>query len=244
MIHQKNIDKLKYAKGVSRKSFSWLTDDAHEFALRRERGLKEPMTVKRVAQKHKIFTTFEVRRADIHDAATYSVEIRSLNERLNYCDCPDYYKNFLGTCKHVEKMLANLGASASKTANSPFVEIFIDHADGDLIRIMRPRNLPGAVEKFLHTYLNEAGNIRIPEFETLSVLVADLEKLPQNVKTAIRVSSSVHKWLYGIERRLELEKMKKLCGDKFRSHGGCANFLKHHLYDYQIEGMLHLAFRF
>jgi hypothetical protein len=244
MIHQKNIDKLKYAKGVSRKSFSWLTDDAHEFALRRERGLKEPMTVKRVAQKHKIFTTFEVRRADIHDAATYSVEIRSLNERLNYCDCPDYYKNFLGTCKHVEKVLANLGASASKTANSPFVEIFIDHADGDLIRIMRPRNLPGAVEKFLHTYLNEAGNIRIPEFETLSVLVADLEKLPQNVKTAIRVSSSVHKWLYGIERRLELEKMKKLCGDKFRSHGGCANFLKHHLYDYQIEGMLHLAFRF
>ncbi len=38
----------------------------------------------------------------------YSVQIRSLTERINLCDCADFTGNLLGTCKHVEAVLHHL----------------------------------------------------------------------------------------------------------------------------------------
>lgn len=35
----------------------------------------------------------------------YRVEIRSLTRRANYCECPDFAHNRLGTCKHIEAVL-------------------------------------------------------------------------------------------------------------------------------------------
>lgn len=37
--------------------------------------------------------------------AKYQVHIRSLDERKNYCTCPDLASNQLGTCKHIEAVL-------------------------------------------------------------------------------------------------------------------------------------------
>ena len=36
---------------------------------------------------------------------SYRVHIRSLNRRANYCTCPDFATNQLGTCKHIEAVL-------------------------------------------------------------------------------------------------------------------------------------------
>ena len=36
---------------------------------------------------------------------TYQVSIRSLDQRKNYCTCPDLATNRLGTCKHIEAVL-------------------------------------------------------------------------------------------------------------------------------------------
>lgn len=41
-------------------------------------------------------------------ARTRTVEIRSLDEPINFCDCPDFATNRLGTCKHVEAVLHRL----------------------------------------------------------------------------------------------------------------------------------------
>ncbi len=235
-------EKMKHSKNQPKKLFSWLTDDAHELALRKERALKEPMTLKRTGQRHKIFSDFDVSRTGISGAPAYKVEIRSLDKNLNYCNCLDFHKNFLGTCKHIERALASLSIPQGKCAESPFVEIFIDHSDGDTAKIMIPRNLPQKTMIFLKTYLNEAGSFKISEYDTLSVLVRDIENAGDDIKASIRISGSVAKWLDKTRRKAEMDEIKRLFRDKFRSSHGCANFLKHPLYDYQIEGMLHLAF--
>ncbi len=36
---------------------------------------------------------------------SYQVQIRSLDQRMNYCTCPDLATNRLGTCKHIEAVL-------------------------------------------------------------------------------------------------------------------------------------------
>ena len=40
-----------------------------------------------------------------HRKKSYQVQIRSLDQRMNYCTCPDLATNRLGTCKHIEAVL-------------------------------------------------------------------------------------------------------------------------------------------
>ena len=40
-----------------------------------------------------------------HWQKSYQVQIRSLDQRMNYCTCPDLASNRLGTCKHIEAVL-------------------------------------------------------------------------------------------------------------------------------------------
>ncbi len=46
---------------------------------------------------------------------TYKVAIRGLGLFENYCSCPDFAMNTLGTCKHVEAMLLRLRKRHQKT---------------------------------------------------------------------------------------------------------------------------------
>jgi uncharacterized Zn finger protein len=39
----------------------------------------------------------------------YRVTIRSLHKRANFCSCPDFANNQLGTCKHIEAALHKIG---------------------------------------------------------------------------------------------------------------------------------------
>ena len=40
-----------------------------------------------------------------HWQKSYRVQIRSLDQRMNYCTCPDLASNRLGTCKHIEAVV-------------------------------------------------------------------------------------------------------------------------------------------
>ena len=68
------------------------------------------------------FGSFRVRSAG---GSQYDVEIRSLDQPLNSCGCADHRVNGLGTCKHIEGVLARLrqrGArafAAAQRAGSP-----------------------------------------------------------------------------------------------------------------------------
>ena len=85
---------------------SWNTTDEYEIDLRKKRALAEPMNVERVDNGRKIFSDYIVSRKDVDHPGEYRVEIRSLRDRFNYCSCPDFKKNSLGTCKHIEKVLS------------------------------------------------------------------------------------------------------------------------------------------
>ena len=63
------------------------------------------MTVKRLDGFPGIFADYVVSRKDADRNTSYTVELRSLDLRANFCTCPDFKKNYLGTYKHVEKIL-------------------------------------------------------------------------------------------------------------------------------------------
>ena len=74
-------------------------------ALRRQFGRQQRFKLKNVGGKE-IFSEFEVFNPETK--RTYRVAIRGMAAGENFCSCPDFAVNTLGTCKHVEFTLAKL----------------------------------------------------------------------------------------------------------------------------------------
>lgn len=74
-------------------------------ALRRQHGAAQPFVLKRVG-KEKVFSDFLV--TNPASRRTWRVAIRGEEPGVSFCSCPDFATNLLGTCKHVEFVLATL----------------------------------------------------------------------------------------------------------------------------------------
>ena len=88
--HSKATDRAKIPKFES-----WATTDEEEIRKRKERAAAEPMEVRTVDVVGG-FGVYEVSHpAADHRTAKYRVELRSLDEPVNTCDCPDFAKSGL-----------------------------------------------------------------------------------------------------------------------------------------------------
>ena len=82
-----------------------MTLEQWQIALRREFGRKQNFRLKNVGREP-VFSEFDV--TNPQTKRTYRVAIRGEGLGENYCSCPDFTTNTLGTCKHVEFTLARL----------------------------------------------------------------------------------------------------------------------------------------
>src|SRR5581483_1468042 len=73
--------------------------------LRKQFGRKQPFSLRNIGGQP-IFSEFEVTNSESGNC--YRVAIRGAQPGDNYCSCPDFATNDLGTCKHVEFTLAQL----------------------------------------------------------------------------------------------------------------------------------------
>ena len=106
-----------------------------------------------------------------HAKKSYQVHIRSLDQRLNYCTCPDLAINRLGTCKHIEAVLhfakKRPGYKELKAAGSPlsFVYLTWESATRPIIRLYKTVQIDADVLALCTEYFNEDGIFcgRLPE---------------------------------------------------------------------------------
>ena len=75
--------------------------------LRRQFGREQPFTLKNTGTEP-AFSDFHVNNP--RSGSVYRVAIRGSGPGDNYCSCPDFATNSLGTCKHVEFVLRKLEA--------------------------------------------------------------------------------------------------------------------------------------
>ena len=91
-----------------------MTVEEWQVALRREYGREQDFGMKNVGSQP-IFSEFIVTNPATGGA--YRVAIRGQEPGGNYCTCPDFTVNTLGTCKHIEFTLAKLeGRRGAKKA--------------------------------------------------------------------------------------------------------------------------------
>lgn len=131
--------------------------------LRKEYGQKQAFTLRNLGE-HAFFSDFSVTNPGSNK--TYHVAIRGAETGMNFCSCPDYSINFLGTCKHIEFTLAALlkKRGASKAFQAGFTpaysEIFLHYGPDREVRFRAGRDIPVELMPWVKQLFDPEGRLK------------------------------------------------------------------------------------
>lgn len=208
-------------------------------ALRRQFGREQAFGFENIGTEP-VFSEFRVSNPE--SKRSYRVAIRGRLPGDNYCACLDYATNELGTCKHIEFVLARLEQKrGAKTAfargyQPPFSELYLRNDGGRAIHFRAGTDCPPAVREAAAGLFDEArgGVLRVEDFAALERFMAATAKSAHE----LRAYDDALDFLAG--RRDARQRAEKL--DKLLRSGRDAfplkRLLKVPLYPYQADGAL------
>ncbi len=208
-------------------------------ALRRQFGRDQPFVLENRGDQA-FFSEFRV--VNPQSKASYRVAIRGPNAGDNYCSCPDYATNELGTCKHVEFVLARLeqkrGAKAAfaRGWRPAFSEIYLRNDGRRAVYFRAGSDCPPAVMKAAARVFDASRGGLLPEehFGELEHLLAKAAKCRHEV----RAYDDALDFVAG--RRDAARRAEVLAGlfPRGASDRKLAKLLEAPMYPYQAEGAL------
>jgi superfamily II DNA or RNA helicase len=145
-----------------------MTLDEWQIALRREYGREQNFLLENVGADP-FFSEFFVTNPET--GKRYRVAIRGTEPAANYCSCPDYAVNALGTCKHIEFALQELrktrGARAAfrRGYHPPYSEIFLRYGAARRVEFRPGRECPPAVRQAAARCFDAGGVLQDAAFD-------------------------------------------------------------------------------
>ncbi len=230
-------EKRKAETAVKKPEFvGWHSSDEEEIARRKWRGVTEVETFEALEQEHGPFGSFKVPSSG---GGSYLVEIRSLTERENSCDCADFHVSGLGTCKHVEGVLHLLRKSRRRSPDrteSPRVEIYPSNGPGRELKIAVPaRQLPdGFLETIKKRFDGLSKRCGQDDFD-------DLERIAAERPDILRISALCGPWRKRELVRLRRERKRAAFIENEKAGKQSVDVLELPLFPYQRAGVRHLA---
>lgn len=112
---------------------------------------------------------------------TYRVAMRGPGLFENYCSCPDFAVNTLGTCKHIEALLLRLRKRHGrrlddKTYVRSRASISLQYGEKIDVRLRLPVDPPPALHKLAEQYFDSAGLLRQEHFLGFHQVIEDFRK--------------------------------------------------------------------
>lgn len=176
--------KKKQKKAPSRISHTrkpdHLTDFEWQLALRKQIAAEEKFTVT-PAQKGSVYGDYDVKSQ--HSNLTYKVALRSEDNSLNFCSCPDFKTNQLGTCKHIESVLLKIKAkpagrkALSVPYNPGYTSVYLNYIGKRTVKIRIGTEKTAAFKKLAREYFNSAGELTETGFKEFDRLLAKAKSL-------------------------------------------------------------------
>jgi len=176
---------------------------------------------------------------------TYRVAIRGLGLFENYCSCPDFAVNTLGTCKHVEAMLLRLRKRHQKTLEAAKFKrtrasISLEYGNTIEVRLRMPASPSPALLSLAAEHFDISGLLRRDRYRRFS----DVLEALRNADGQAVIYSDVVEY---IDRENELaeglEQERKLLAKLKRGQDPTAGVLKTTLLPYQARGAIFAAYR-
>ena len=224
----------------------WKTTDKEEIERRRLRASTEPLRLERLEPQQPFYGSYRVRSSD--GGRPYTVEIRSLKDLSNSCECPDYRVNGLGTCKHIEGVLVSLRKGRSRLFSkaaregSPRVEVYLSPGSSRQVRVAWPQQASLRAKKLLSPYFSSEGALLADPTSGVPALKRVLGDAPDRLRSEIRIAREVDHWVSELRRRRQRLESREAFLEDVKAGKRSLDCLRHPLYPYQEEGVLHLAF--
>lgn len=236
--NKKRTIKKKPIKTSRTRKPTHLTVEEWQIALRREYGREQQYRLKNLGDEP-IFSEFSV--TNTTNNHSYRVVIRGNNPGLNFCSCPDFAVNTLGTCKHIEWTLATLERKrGGKTAlrkgyHPPFSEVYLEYGPQRRVCFGRGTLFPAEMNTLVLQYFDTEHVLRSNKIKQFEVFMRELSRHNHEV----RVYDDA---LEFVGRMRDSEALKKKIDREFTRITPTLNgLMKTKLYPYQQKGALFAA---
>ena len=211
-------------------------------ALRRQFGREQGFELHNLGAEP-LFSDFRVHNPQ--SGTQYRVAIRGSALGSNFCSCPDFATNHLGTCKHIEFTLARLtrkrGAKAAlaRGFEPAYSEIWLDYAGTRQVRWRAGKVCPAGVLQQAGRLFDAAAGWALP-WDRLGGL-EDLLRAAAEAGHELRCHDDV--WQFVAQLR-DGERRQRALAEAYPKGAADKNLsklLKTRLYPYQAEGALFAA---
>ncbi|MGE0608944.1 MAG: DEAD/DEAH box helicase [Pirellulales bacterium] len=208
--------------------------------LRRQFGAEQKFELKNKGDQP-VFSEFEVTNPQSRN--TYRVSIRGTRPGDNFCSCPDFSTNTLGTCKHIEFTLARLaarrgGKSALAAGFQPaYSEIFVQYGARREVRFSPGEDCPIEIARLAANYFDSDGKLLPDAFAKFDKFLSKAAQYEHEVRCFEDVLGLVAEVRDGERRREILAK----AFPRGTASAAFKKLLKVPLYEYQREGALFAA---
>lgn len=150
-------------------------------ALRQQFGREQAFSLENLGTET-FFSEFRVGNPE--SKSHYRVAIRGIRPGENFCACPDYATNELGTCKHIEftlsKLMRKRGARAAfaRGYQPAFSELYLRNDGGRTIHFRAGTDCPEKVTKAAATLFDASRAWQLPEgrLDELGSFLANVAK--------------------------------------------------------------------
>src|SRR5229473_3015565 len=176
---------------------------------------------------------------------TYRVAMRGPGLFDNYCSCPDFSVNTLGTCKHIEALLARLRRRRGKALdhevfNRARASLSLHYGDTLNVRLRLPLAPSAALQALAQAYFDDRGLLKSSRLRDFGKLMDELRKADDQAVIYSDVLNYVDRENEIAEGR---ETEKKLLAKHGRGRDPLAGLLKTSLLSYQVRGAIFAACR-
>lgn len=175
----------------------------------------------------------------------YKVSVRGTGLFENYCSCPDFAVNTLGTCKHIEGMLARLHRSKGRAVQAAYYKrtrasLSLSYGDALEVVLRLPAEPSAQVRALGKRYFDQDGRLPREQYRHFGEIMEALRQADDHAVVYSDVLEYVgreNEIAGGIEWERSL--LKKLKREPDPLHG----LLKAKLLPYQAGGAAFLASR-
>ncbi|MFO0876341.1 MAG: DEAD/DEAH box helicase [Gemmataceae bacterium] len=210
--------------------------------IRRQRAAAEQLRIQNLG-RNRVFSDYQV--SNPRTGGQYRVSVRGFDVGDNTCDCPDFRTNTLGTCKHIEAVLAALRDQMPeqvrrKKAVVTHPEIVLRYGEQLRIAIHLPARYSDMLRNLNDTFFDLKGLWKGGDhYERLIEMV---EKVPEQVTI---FSDAMEFMEREIERREMAEREQELIEALERGDEPevLHDLLRVPLYPYQMRGAVFAACR-
>lgn len=210
--------------------------------LRRERARAGRFRISKLDGKG-YFGTYSV--ANPTTKGQYKVSIRGFDVGDNRCSCPDYKSNTLGTCKHIEAVLATVAAEAPanvrrRKAAVTRPEVILDYGERLTLRLRLPARHSDDLAQLARGFFDDRGVWKAGDD------FAAFEDAARQVPEEISIDPEAYDF---IDRAIELHVMAEREREWLAELDAgtvpepLRDLLKVPVYDYQLRGAVFAACR-